>query len=83
AYRDRSAALDPQAYHRPKPANGMLDPTIAVGGQIRGIWKRTFAKNSVVIASTWFAPPSPAESQAFTAAASRFGDFLEMPIEIR
>ena len=79
SYRDRSASLAPVDAKRLKPANGMLNPTVVLGGRVIGVWKRTFSKGRVVIAVRSFAPLTAGQTRAVAAAARRFGKFLGMP----
>ncbi len=76
-YTDRSAALE--SIHSPKiiPGNnGMFSPTIVIDGKVAGTWKRTFKKDSVVIAVSPFTSLSEAQSRAIVVAAERYGKFV-------
>ncbi len=76
-YRDRRAVLDPVHAPRICPGNsGMFNPTLVVDGQVTGVWKRTLKKAAVVIEVAPFRPLTPAENQALSAAAERYGAFL-------
>jgi hypothetical protein len=77
-YRDREAILD--AWDRVQSGNGLLHPTIAIGGRIAGTWKRTFKKDAVLIAARPFAVLSKAQARRVSAAAQRYGEFLKMPV---
>jgi hypothetical protein len=79
-YRDRSAVLDVLKTHNLVLKNGMLTPTIIIGGKVAGIWKRTFWKGTVRITSHPFSPLTAGEHKAYSAAAHRYGEFLGMPI---
>jgi hypothetical protein len=76
-YRDRSPVLD--ARHAARSGNGLLHPTIAMGGRIAGTWKRTIRRNEVVVSASPFSPLSKAEGRGVAAAVTRYGDFLRMP----
>ena len=81
-YTDRRAILG--ARHASRSGNGLLHPTIAVGGRragtlIAGTWTRTIRKNEVVVSASPFSPLSKADTQAVSAAVTRYGDFLKMP----
>ena len=80
AYKDHSAILDPQDARKAKAA--ILDRVTVIAGQVAGNWRRTFSKGIAVIESAPFRPFTPAESEAFAAAAQRYGTFLEMPVEL-
>ncbi len=55
---------------------------IAVDGQIVGGWKRTLAKDTVVVKASLVAPLSSAEQKALAVAAQRYGAFLERPVRL-
>jgi hypothetical protein len=76
AYRDRSAVLDPAHARRPDAGNGIFSPTLVVGGQVVGTWKRALKKGSVEIALNPFRPLKRDERRAVSAAAQRYGAFL-------
>ena len=80
-YGDRSAILDPQHAQKIVPGgNGVFKSTIVSNGQVVGLWKRTIKKGSAIITAEPFTTLTDAETQAFAAAAQRYGDFLEMPV---
>src|SRR6185295_98869 len=55
AYRDRSAALDPQYNNLIVPGgNGIFNPIIVIGGRVLGTWKRVFKKDTVIITTSPF-----------------------------
>jgi hypothetical protein len=80
AYKDRSASLDTPHYKRMTPTNGMLPATIVINGRVMGIWKRTFKKDTVLIALNPFNPLTTAEQDSLNIAAHRFGEFLDMSV---
>jgi hypothetical protein len=45
-----------------------------------GTWKRAFKKGGVVVTPFPFGALSETELEAFAVAASRYGDFLGMPV---
>lgn len=57
----------------------MFSPTLVVDGQITGVWKQALKKAAVVIEVAPFRPLTPAENQALSAAAERYGAFLGLP----
>lgn len=79
AYRDRSAVLDP-AHGRMVSGNGIFYPTIVLGGQVAGTWKRELKKGSVVITLSPFKPLKKKERQAVARAAEQYGRFLGKPV---
>jgi hypothetical protein len=84
AYKDRSAVFDPM--YRPKvdtPTHNILFANaIAIGGEILGTWKRSRKPGAVTVDAVLFRPPLPGESEAVTAAAERYGRFLELPVRL-
>jgi hypothetical protein len=76
-YKDREAILDPR--HAARSGNGLLHPTIAVGGRIAGTWTRTIRRGGVLVSASLFSPLSRAEARGVSAAVARYGDFLRMP----
>jgi hypothetical protein len=77
AYRDRSAALDPQYNNLIVPGgNGIFNPIIVIGGRVAGTWKRVFKQNSVVITFSPFEEFSKAQASAIRSAAERYGEFV-------
>jgi hypothetical protein len=78
AYKDRSAVLDP-AHGGVVSRNGIFYPTIVLGGQVAGTWKRELKKGSVVITLSPFDPLQKKERQAVALAAEQYGRFLGKP----
>ena len=56
---------------------------IVVDGQLVGGWKRTLRKTAVVVELRVRADLRSSEQQAVVVAAHAFGDFLELPVELR
>jgi len=56
---------------------------IVVDGQVVGGWKRTLTKTAVAVEVRLLAGLSGSEQRAVVAAAQGFGDFLELPVELR
>jgi hypothetical protein len=79
-YTDRSASLDPAYAKQVHPGgNGVFAPTLISRGRVVGTWKRTFKKGAIVITPNPFNVLSQAETQAFAAAAERYGAYMNMP----
>jgi hypothetical protein len=77
AYRDRSAALDPQYNTLIVPGgNGIFNPIVVIGGRVVGTWKRTFKGESVIMTFSPFTSFGAAQASAITAAAERYGPFV-------
>jgi len=79
AYKDRSAALDPQDAKNMTPENSYFS-TLVIDGQTVGTWKREIKKDSLIIHSRLFHPLNESENQAFVAAMQRYSDFLGLPV---
>lgn len=77
AYRDRSAALDPQYNSLIVPGgNGIFNPIVVIDGRVVGTWKRVFKKDTVVITTNPFTGWSAEQAHAIRAAAERYGRFV-------
>jgi hypothetical protein len=63
--------------------NGLMAHVLVVDGQLVGGWKRAIDKQSVVIDVTLLTRLSATERRNVTAAAGRFGKFLQAKCEIR
>jgi len=79
AYKDRSAALDPAYKKLLHTGNGVFKPIVVVDGQVVGIWKREFKKNSLVIEISPFNPLTKSNQQKIARAADRYAKFLGLP----
>ncbi len=80
-YTDRSAIFDALHTNKLDQREGLLTNTMVLDGQIVGIWKRTFQKNTVVIEANPFVPLSTTENRAFAASANRYGAFLQRSVK--
>jgi hypothetical protein len=78
AYKNHSAILDPK--HRGLAISAIYSGVTVIDGQLVGNWRRTFSKGAMVVESAPFSPLTPAQHDAFTAAAQRYGEFLQMPV---
>ncbi len=83
SYRDRSASLDVERIKKLTPTNGMLNPTIVIGGRVVGIWKRTFRKGEVVVTAKPFTAQTSDERQDFDKSARRYGEYLGMSVVLQ
>lgn len=82
-YKDRSAVLDPQYSEKIVPGgNGMFMSTIVSDGQVVGTWRRTVKKSKINITPVPFTSLSPAELAACAIAAERYGQFMNMLVEV-
>ncbi len=78
AYRNRSAAITLDHHTKAISNNGVFRPILVVNGQISGLWKRTFTKNSVVIELDHFRPHNKKEVRLIEKASEKYGYFLRM-----
>jgi hypothetical protein len=79
-YKDRSAVLAVEHASRVVPGrNGVFLPTIVVGGQVVGTWKRKLKKSSIDITLSPFAHLDDSEEKVIEAA-GRYGDFIGLPL---
>jgi hypothetical protein len=82
-YRDRVAMLDPAVAGRTViGTNGMMLPTVILGGFVVGTWKRTMGKKEITITVRPFLPVSPQGRTMVATAAKRYGKFLGLPVRI-
>ena len=82
-YKDRSAFLDPAHASRICPGgNGVFFPTIVIDGRIAGLWRRRVKKDRVSVAAHPFSALSEPEAKGFVRAARRYGQYLEMRVEL-
>jgi hypothetical protein len=83
-YTDRSALFDASQTDdlNPRGRSMVFDSMIVIDGQIVGSWRRTFSKGAVVIETHALRTFSAAETDAIIAAAQRFGEFSQTPVEI-
>ena len=82
SYKDRSASLPDEIFHRAVSSNGIFWPVIVVNGQVTGRWKSAVNKNKVKIEIEFFKQPDQATRSKIESAASRYAIFLEKEAEI-
>jgi hypothetical protein len=82
AYKEHSPTLDPAHVEQINRNTPNFTAFYAIDGRLAGMWKRTFSKGAVVIATSPFRPLTSAEHDAFAVAAARFGDFLGMAVSV-
>jgi hypothetical protein len=78
-YKNRRDVLNTLYAKKVNPGNGMLSPSIVVDGQVVGTWKRSFRKETVIIAAKVFSKLSKEKRNAVTAAAKHYSKFVGMP----
>ena len=80
SYKDRSAALDCKSSRRAIPDSAVLGSMIIIGGRVVGTWKRTLARQTVIITLSPFTRLTKADRQVIVDAAERYGAFLGMTV---
>ena len=80
AYKDRSASLAPDRAKEAITGNGIFKPIIVVDGQIKGVWKRSFKKDSMVVEKILFDGFS--ENAAFQTKAREYALFEGKTVQI-
>ena len=84
SYKDRSAAKQRLKISGVQTgANLLFANNVVVNGQLVGTWKRILGRDRVVVELTPMTRLTAAGRSAVAAAARRYGDFLELPVEIR
>jgi hypothetical protein len=82
-FRDRSAILSVVKRISLLPGDPMFTlHVISLNGQIVGGWRRTMSRKSAKVEITLGMKPKPDERTAIDRAAQRYGDFLELPLEV-
>ena len=82
AYKDRSAVLDPAYTKLMNTGYGIFKPIVVVDGQIVGIWKREFKKNSLVIEVIPFNSITKSDQKKISVTADRYAEFLGLPANV-
>ncbi|HVE60004.1 MAG TPA: winged helix DNA-binding domain-containing protein [Pyrinomonadaceae bacterium] len=82
AYKDRSASLEPTRAKEGITGNGIFKPIIVVDGKIRGVWKRSYKKDSLVIEKILFGELNDSETQIFRSKAQKYGDYEGKNVQI-
>lgn len=76
-YKDRSAVLHADHSERIVPGgNGMFKPTVVIGGQVAGTWKRITKRGAVTVETASFTRFSTPEQRAIEAVAERYLEFV-------
>ena len=81
-YSDRSAIFDASNAEKFDTPGNVLNPTIVLDGLVVGTWKRTIKKDSVLLTPSLFTSLTKADTRALVASASRYGAFLDMPVNL-
>ena len=80
-YQDRSAPLAAEHAERVVPGkNGLFLPTIVVGGEVVGTWRRTLGSRGVTVEAQPFGTLGVTAARGFDAAVARYARFLGRPL---
>ena len=82
AYKDRSALGDGRYAEKFLSMGNALTSVIIINGKLEGTWKKAFKKSGVEIRADVFRKLNKSEQQALKKAAERYGQFLELPVEL-
>lgn len=82
SYKDRKAALASEHHKKAVSENGIFRPVIVVNGRVKGLWKRSFKKDKVLVETGFFQQPDPQELLRTEQAAAAFGRFLDKTAEL-
>jgi len=83
SYTDRTASISPEAAKLAITGYAIFNPTIVAKGQIVGIWKRSFAKGSVVIERQYFPDAGKLSEKTLDTSARRFAAFHDLKPTLR
>jgi hypothetical protein len=77
AYRSRELFYPRELIWPPGPRDGApFGNVIVIGGQVRGTWKRSVARERLQVEPRWFNPPTGREETAYAEAAERYAAFV-------
>ena len=79
AYKDRSMLAGERYIEKLLSMGNALTSVLILEGAIAGTWRRVVKKGRVEIMTNVFRPLRKGELEAVNAAATRYGEFLEMP----
>lgn len=82
AYADRSASLDAARFSSTITANGIFKPVVVVGGQVVGLWRRSFKKDKVLVGVDFFEEKLALPKVEIERAAGQFAEFLGLKLEV-
>lgn len=75
SYKNRSASLPAGQYANVVTSNGIFRPVIVVGGQVKGLWKRTRTNDALMVEVRLFGKPSSSTRKSIETAFGRYGHF--------
>jgi Winged helix DNA-binding domain len=83
SYTNRNAVFAPHHQGKAFTVNGIFKPIIVQNGQVIGVWKRTIAKNKVIVETTFFEESNQLDAVVISAAMQPFGWFLGLAVEVK
>lgn len=83
SYKNRSAVITIEDHKKAISDNGIFRPVVLVNGQISGLWKRTFKRETAFIETEYFRPHNKKEEYLMAKAADLFGHFSGKKAEIK
>lgn len=82
SYANRSASLEGIDNKKTISDNGIFRPIIVAGGQVKGLWKRTAKKDTVLVETDFFQQPGPGLIEGVANEVRRYGVFLDKKTEL-
>jgi len=83
SYKDRSAPLALENHKQAISKNGIFKPVLVVNGQVKGLWKRTVAKNKLLVETELFGQLQKNELKLVEKNAAAFGNFLGKEVVVK
>ncbi|MEO8481009.1 MAG: winged helix DNA-binding domain-containing protein [Acidobacteriota bacterium] len=83
AYKDRDPVVPPAAARLASgvPGGEVFAHQIVLSGRLAGAWRRTVSSRRMLVDGRAYRPISVSERRALTRAATRYADFLQVPVE--
>lgn len=81
SYKDRTAAIIKEHQGKAFSNNGIFRPTIAVNGQVAGLWKREIKKDTLIIETDFFDKKNKVSKSDLKKAGDRIATFLNLKIK--
>ncbi|NUO91750.1 MAG: winged helix DNA-binding domain-containing protein [Dermatophilaceae bacterium] len=82
-YKSRDVTLPPEHFHRVVPGRNMVfKPTLVIDGEVAGTWRRAQRSRQTVVEVTPFVPLGAARWRDVERAATAYGRFLGVDVEV-
>lgn len=83
AFKAHAPSFDPTLYARiDRQPDALLAHIVVIDGLVSGGWRRTISRTGVNVELTLLRDLTSAEATALQAAATRYGEFLELPVTV-